>query len=356
MFIEVTDTKQIADAQRKMASNLEKQFPFEFERGIGWPSGKFTAQVRFASQSGSDVRWWCSNISDDKMSVYNLFGRGDPHGAGLLLIDLQFNLPIKLFNRMQGGVFVNDIESQSIVLAHRGIVTRGKSRVPRELLLQEADLTPESVSSDVRPHQLNVFLVAPIDSSSLGESIGDFATEIRRAASLVMSDEYQLKTGNSKNKLPKERAQNSRIDDVLRSYFDEFTGKKIIRRASHVQMNCRHGSVVKALRDRVSSMGKVYKSVAMDLVVETEDEVLLFEVKTGADSQSIYTGIGQLYFHAAVLSREFPEKLVHRHLVIPFAPDTSNRKKVCQELGIKIVTFGITGNTVTIASQNNSLS
>lgn len=351
MFIELTDTKEIKRAQGEMAAKLKKQFSYKQERVIGWPSGHSTNQVRFAGKSGVDSCWWYTGLSDDKQNVQNLFGRGNPNDSKLLLIDLQFNFPIESFSRMQGGVFVRDVRSGKTLLGHRGIVTRGKSRVPRELLLQEADLTPLTIASEKSPNEVDVLLVAPIDDVNMGKQISDFAIEVRRAAYSVMSENQSDTTSRSKWSKPlSAAAKKSPLDVALSGYYDEFVGKTIIRRAAQVTMNCRHGSVVKTLRAKLKAIGAQYKSVAIDLVVETESKVLLFEVKTGSDSQSIYTGIGQLYFHAAALARKFPKKQVVRHLVIPFAPAAANREKVCKELGIKIVTFNLTGQKVVITS------
>ncbi|TLS68645.1 hypothetical protein FEF65_02765 [Mariprofundus erugo] len=337
MYIEVTDTEQIVSAQEAMQANLKKQFPYRQKRVIGWPSGHFEGEVRFTGKRGGETNWWYTGFSEDEQSAYNLFGRGDPETSQLLLIDLQFNFPIDSFNRKQGGVFVQDVASGKVILGHRGIVTRGKSRVPRELLLQEADVTPVTIASEEKPNQVNVLLISPIDNASLGKQISEFATEIRRAAYLVMDPNHVAET--AKKKKSGSSPAKSPLDAALSDYFDEFTGKTVIRRSSQVTMNCRHGSVVKALREALEPRGTVYKSQAIDLAVETEKEVLLYEVKTGSDSQSIYTGIGQLYFHAAALTRKFRGKKVIRHLVIPYAPAAANREKVCKELGIEIITF-----------------
>ena len=90
--------------------------------------------------------------------------------------------------------------------------------------------------------------------------------------------------------------------------------------------------------------------MTIDLVIETEKEIMLFEVKTGSDSQSIYTGIGQLYFHAAALSRKFPDKPVVRYLVIPIISTENNRETILNELGIEIITFKLANNRIIITS------
>jgi len=159
MFIELTDTKEIKQTQSQMSTKLKKQFPYKQERVIGWPSGHFSAQVRFSRKVGVATSWWYTGSSDNKQSEYNLFGRGNPEESKMLLIDLQFNIPVVTFSRKQGGVFLRDVGSGKTLLGHRGIVTRGKSRVPRELLLQEANVTQRTIASDKSPNEVDVFLV-----------------------------------------------------------------------------------------------------------------------------------------------------------------------------------------------------
>lgn len=109
MYVELSDTKEIKQAQVQMAAKLEKQFPYKMDRVVGWPSGHFNAEVRFSSKAGVDATWWYSGFSKNRDSKYNLFGRGNPGDSTALLIDLQFNFPVKTFNRKLGGVFVRDV-------------------------------------------------------------------------------------------------------------------------------------------------------------------------------------------------------------------------------------------------------
>jgi hypothetical protein len=181
--------------------------------------------------------------------------------------------------------------------------------------------------------------------------ITEFSIEVRRAACQVMlEDSVNTPTKSTIRSSQISSDKKSPLDEALNAYYDEFVGKVSVNRRSQSTMNCRHGFVVKALRNALINRGKHFKSLSMDFVVETEKDVLLYEVKTGSDSQSIYTGIGQLYFHSAALLRKFPGKKVIRHLVIPFAPSAANREKVCRELGIRIVTFELSNNKVEITA------
>ena len=344
MYLELTDPDKIKAAQKMLSNQLTKELPYKRNRTIGYPSGYFEAEVRFADKKGDDISWWLGRLDHGKHGdVYlNFFGLGNPETTNTLLIDLQFNFSYEKFTRSRGGVFVKEPQTGKTVLGHRGIVTRGKSRVPRELLLQEADVAAFQVTSDVRPGNANVLLVTPIDKTGIITDIRDFCAEIRRAASSVMGSDQDNAQGskNTDSKL-------SFLDSALKDYFDEFAGTTTSSRSGgQVNMDCRHGTIVRALRDKFVNQGTPYKSQAIDLAVKTEDKVLLFEIKTCANSQSIYTGIGQLYIHGATLSRKFSDKEVVRYLVIPIAPKKGVQQIVLEELGIHLMPFKMAGQKV----------
>jgi hypothetical protein len=338
MYIEITDIKEIVNAQRQMKRLLDKEFPYRKRREIGFPSGYFTDDVRFASLTGGDVSWYFSKKSDDGNVHYNLFGRGDPNSNATLLIDLQFNLPLSKFSRTHGGAFVRSTINRQVLLAHRGIVTRLKSRVPKELLFQKVNVTPEQVSSDVSPGVATVLLVAPIDKPGLGTEIREFSVEIRQAATDVMLMDRTLLTAPGKK--ASDENSGSRLNATLSAYFDEFVGSTTsLRKRTLITRVWRHGAIVGELCKIYASKGQQYKSQAVDLVIETKREIWLFEVKTGSDSQSIYTAIGQLVFNGAALARKFPSKKVVHHLVLPIAPEANHRQQFCKELGFKLISF-----------------
>lgn len=111
------------------------------------------------------------------------------------------------------------------------------------------------------------------------------------------------------------------------------------QRDGKVSVDRVHGHVVKALREKLAGSGKAFKSGAMDLVFETGEAIRLFEVKTEADSQSLYTGIGQLVLHGAALRRKFPEKRISQILVVPASYAPARRARFRQELAIDLVSF-----------------
>lgn len=344
MYLEMTDLREIQAAQSTLSKQLIKELPYKKNRTIGYPSGYFKTEVRFADKKGENISWWVGTLHKSGQYI-NLFGRGNPDASNTLLIDLQFNFSNKKFTRSHGGVFIKHIQTGQIALGHRGIVTRGKSRVPREILLQEADVSPLQVTSNVRPGSVDVLMVTPVDKTGLITDIRNFTIEIRRAASLVMGPDYRGLQARKNN-----TSRSSFLDGALKDYFDEFMGATTSNRVGgQVTMDCQHGTIVRALRDKFIVQGTPYKSQAIDLVVETESNVLLFEIKTGANTQSIYTAIGQLYIHGAALARRFPKKPVIRYLVLPIAPEEKVYKSVLRELGIHLMPFKMASRKVIFA-------
>lgn len=345
MYLEMTDPKEIEAAQKVLSKQLSKELPYKKHRTIGYPSGYFKTEVRFADKQGDDVSWWLGTLHKSGQYL-NLFGRGNPNSDNTLLIDLQFNFSQTKFTRSHGGVFVKHLQTGEIALGHRGIVTRGKSRVPRDLLLQEANVSPFQVTSNIRPGMVDALVVAPINKAGIISDIREFSVEIRRAASLVMQSSKNPNNTPSNGTTPVV----SILDRALRDYFDEFIGKTTSNRAGgQISIDCRHGAIVRALRDNFKDKGELYKSQTIDLVVETKNQVIVFEVKTGTNTQSIYTAVGQLYVHGAALARKFPKKEVIRYLVLPINPQKNVSKSALDELGIHLLPFRISGQKVTFS-------
>ena len=127
---------------------------------------------------------------------------------------------------------------------------------------------------------------------------------------------------------------------VLSDYYDEFSGKSVSRSRGRSSIKeWKHGQVVKALREKLKDLGSHHKCQEVDLVVIAGDVLHLYEVKTGADTQSIYTGIGQLVFHGAALRRLYADKTVIKHLVVPISLKGKARVAFCEELDVDVVTY-----------------
>lgn len=334
IYREVEDPSELRRLSDQLSARLREQLKFPMTKVVGYPSGHASARVHFANEHGQDVPWWSSELSQNGEAYVNLIGRADPQSKAFLMIDLQFNVPVKTFGRRHGGAFVQDIESGAIVLAHRGIVTRGMARVRKQALLQETSATTTMIETSQGGKPL--LLVASLDSHQLVEEITDFAEEIRRAADAVVKEQEVAVLGAAKSGA---RTPPNSIDRRLKSYFDEFVGKRKLPRRDEVVVEVRHGRVVKQLRAMFGEGAKPLKSQQVDLAVLRRSTVLLFEVKTSASPTDLYTAIGQLFVHSLAVQDEFPRALVRRVLVIPDVPGIPFLDRMREGLGIEILVF-----------------
>lgn len=348
VFQEIEDVKELGSLSKELTRKISGQAVLHKTKTIGYPSGRFDTRVHFAESKGDNVLWWAGHSSSDGEASINLVGRGDPRGSDYLLIDLQFNVPIRSSRRSHGGAFVRDVESGIIYLAHRGIVTRGKSRVKKDLLLAETSATTTQVHGS--KGLIELFLVAAVESDSLLDDISTFAQEIRRAAAVVTDEDV---TGDAKETTV---SNENDLDDTLGEYFEEFSGSRRLPAREEAVVLVRHGGVVHQLADAVKHLGSLHKSKLVDLAVVSDDCVYLFEVKTSIDTTSIYIAIGQLCVHALPIAKLFGVKNVRKIMVIPGVPSSRIRDGLFKDTGIEILSYDWAGkNRSSIAFDPNSL-
>ncbi len=103
--------------------------------------------------------------------------------------------------------------------------------------------------------------------------------------------------------------------------------------------DCYHGTVVKAIRDRVPGAEDVLKSQAIDLTIVTRNCLYLFEVKTSSAPQSIYTAIGQIVAHRPTVSAIAAKKPLVSVIVLPAPPTPRLRDLLVQQLNIRLLLF-----------------
>jgi hypothetical protein len=352
VFQEISDLAAIRAAQKALTSKLKKEFPFPSQRKIGYPAGSFAGAVRFEKQAGAGVRWWF--IDATRKDVWLCFvGRGDPESAETLNIDLQFNFSAASFSRKYGGAFVRDLETGVVFLCHRGIVTRGKSRVPLLKLLSVLPHRMEDVIKADGAGSIPLFVVSPILARSNTLSLtSDFAADVRAAATVAINLDLkaiapgkQPRAKRGKGKSAKPNRTWSMFDSILESYFTEFTGTTVVTPSKQAIRNCRHGAVVNALRAKFSAHGTVMNSRFVDLAVVAAAEATIYEVKTSSQPQSLYTAIGQLILHGGALKRQYPGKRIKRVVVMPDLPNV-DAKRFEKELGISLLQYTDEGSSI----------
>ncbi len=313
-----------------MAAKLKRALPYVETRTIGDPHGNVQEEVRFLSDTGDDVFFSNTCLFKDKRTAGSLFGHGKPGSNAPLNMDIQFNFPVAHFSRACGGAFLQHSPANNVVLAHRGIVTRGHGRIPK------ADLFLEIFATVLEAETSNgtgkFLFVGELESPTLIKEIDEFSSEVRRAVKVVKvsakntGDEHETPPGTSVTL------------GRLRQYFDEFSGARQIKGRGKSIADCYHGSVVRAIRDAFGSSTEARKNQAIDLIVLEGKQNYLFEVKTSSELQSIYTAIGQLTVHALVVAKCAPSMDLVKVMVVPELPNQSLCRLLTDQLGIQLLT------------------
>lgn len=332
-YAEIEDTKLIWRLNNALSAKLKKDLVHSETRTIGYPQGSFPAKVRFGSPTGNDVFYWSSGSSDDKTVAHNFFGHGAPGAKVPLYIDVQFNLPVVNFSRQSGGAFLRHLPTNSVMLAHRGIVTLGHGRVAKAKLF--AEMVATFREAETARGIADFLLVGELESPTLIDDIDAFSSELRRAVRTLKSN----RKGAQEAALGNRAKRPAKLAAKLRQYFDEFSGQRLAGGGRKSIADCYHGKVVRAIRDGFDDSAEALKSVAIDLTVLTPRRAFLFEVKTSADTQSVYTAIGQLAVHATSVADIAADTPLVKVIVLPELPREGLRSLIQDKLDIQLLTF-----------------
>lgn len=344
VWSEVTNPTEIAQLNRRLWNTLRAASSPGGILRIGTPAGHSEDTVRFAPVRGGHELWIHSSTHRGKGDFTTLVGHRPSDPNTPLQIDLQFNFAKGQFNRRTGGVFIKD-ESGRPYLAHRGIITRGNSRVKKEQVFRYFSGRQITALSDVQPHRVTVFLVGALDEARLVERIFRFARAMREAATRAVSDTKQLDLqGTPQEAAPAGKMSTEKgLNLVLSAFREEFSGSRAVMRSGQVVMHWKHGEVVSALRAALDDQGQVLNCKAGDLIIVRPGWIDLYEVKRSSASQSIYTAIGQLVFNGSFLQQQYPSHRIRRFLVLPSSAKHKARQQRCIELGFRLITFEPSG-------------
>lgn len=324
-YVEVEEPRELSSLARSLFAKLKAKLTYSETRNIGTPSGTYRRKAYFEPNTANGALYWSGGLSEDRRVAFSLFGHGTPSASAQLLIWVQFNVPVVTFSRRFGGAFLRHLPTNRIVLAHRGIVTLGHSRVRQSIVFRDMDATlrEAETSKGIR----KFLLIGEVDSSSLVEDISQFAMDLRRV----------VQEPSITGEMPRKHPTGPMGD--LRDYFDEFSGDRSVRARKQTVADCYHGAVVRALRSAFESAPQALKSREIDLTVITSKRAFLFEAKTSATSQHICTAIGQLTAHAPVVAKYAKHLPVTKVIVLPEKPSQRYTQLLAKTLGISIVTF-----------------
>jgi len=349
-YREIEDIGRIRKLGTKLNEKLRDHYARSEVRRIGYPNGSEHTEVLFLEDKAADALWYVRWHVQKHDKMVLLLGHGGFGSNESLSIDVQFNFPVEEYHRRFGGVFLEDAATGEVFLAHRGILTL-RHRVPKDKVLEAmaADVVEARSSRRVDEY----ILVSPLESQILVENLSDFSRRLRSTIrnlgvepDVAAGAEEAAEATSEDDNIPEDTAapaagpvpQKGR--GGLRAYFEEFSGARRAFTPKKAFPVSYHGKVVHALHEEMARRGETLKSRAVDLVADLHREAVLFEVKTKADSQSVYAAIGQLAVHAPSVTRIL-QKPVRKVLVVPDFPMNTLRHVIQNDLGIQIVTYAI---------------
>lgn len=333
----VTDPVKIRQLNTKLAKIISERFPFKQTRELTYPSGHHTGRVHFEEENGTRVRGWSPKHSDEKKHVNHLLF-GDPRNHSWLELAVQLNFPKEKYSRAPAGAFVQDAYGE-IFVAHRGKLTKGNAGLPKNLVL--AQFKPVLAQDGKKKNY--IILIAGLEQKDLIDKLFDFAFEARDVATriangMVKSATIQSDNISDENRKSGKKSQNDPMVK-LSGYVDEFFGESTTNPpvVSGTRI-VKHGAIVAALYRALGSGDNIRKSQAIDLAAIWDKTVDLFEVKTSASTQDVYTAAGQLLIHGEGI-RTLLNMPVRRFLVLPQKPRSDFLKPISEELGAQIIIY-----------------
>lgn len=359
-YREIEDIVRIEKLGKRLDKILRSHGVASETRRIGYPGGHENTKVLFLEKNGDDSLWYAHWVLPQQNKMITLLGHGKFGDDEWLPIDIQFNLPLNDYHRRLGAAFLEDVDTGEVFLAHRAILTLGH-RIPKDQVLNEMVDDVVEVATSRRTDEY--LFVTSLDSKTLVDDLSIFSRRLRKTVQ-SLAEKTPLPVGAigaeedepppKRSRIPAKRPVPGAGVDALRVYFEEFSGQRRAFTPSKVVAVSHHGKVVHALYESMSKRGNALKSRAVDLVVDLDQDAILFEVKTKADSQSIYTAVGQLAVHAPTVKSALA-KTVKKVLVIPERPMSTLEDIFKNDLDIQIVTYKMSTNGRVVLNGLNDL-
>lgn len=330
MLFAVTEKKEIEKCQKTLVKNFKSEFPNIKQSIVGYSGGSFETDL-ICNKKGN---WFSSQYFEGSAipRYWNAFGTKILEGKSQNIV-VEINPPLEGYSRLVSGLFAKDEASGEYFILHRGKIGGGRKGIGKEAFSnwyrgEWVDvLLPDGAIDEL-------ILVARLNSENFSKQVMSFVIEVEEFKKEVTS-------GHLSRQAPKS------FSDV---FSPEFHGKKKGKRSSRFEYESFHGLVVNQLEIHVREeigTGKfnIFNTRNIDLAVSQGNSLKsVYEVKSSANSQSIYTAIGQLFCH----SYGHPgAKMV---LVIPDGELNDESRRIVIGLGISIKTYIITGGIVKFTS------
>jgi hypothetical protein len=328
MLTAVTAKSEIAQCQQRLEHVLKTSLPNSERLRIGHQGGSFVQMVFH----GPGL-WYSTCREEDDVDIpryWNGLGQGKRDNTNQV-IAVEINAPLKGYKPQVAGLFARDT-SNEYVLLHRGRLGGGAGITKlafrnwcRSAWVEVAG--PENIRDEV-------VLVGHLGTPSIVDQIRTFVSEVATFKREVEAGHFT-------------RTPSSRHGTT--TFNPEFHGKKKGHRSGALEYDSFHGLVVNTLAEKFSTatrggQRRVFNTSRIDLGIEIGGHLRhLYEVKSSADSQAIYTGTGQLMLHS-------PQgNSVTKNLVLPKGELSQNMRKLLDGLGIAVLEYEIERGHVTFS-------
>lgn len=283
----LSQKKRKERAQRSMQLALEEALSLQGTGLIGFPSGVVELPI-FSNGPGS--LWFASDQFKDVKTprFWNAFGIYDPNKSKQA-ISVEINIPFPNESASVAGFFAENSQTGDVYLMHSGKIGGGKKGVGKTAFLAWSHAKLTTVL-DENGNPRDGIIIAKLDQADFSHRIWNFTQIVSKFKSAVGSGE--LDTQDFRQRV-----------EEYENYAREFSGKKRVQRAGSFDYQSYHGDVVEALYQERIELQKpdesVYNSNLIDLYVKKNGKIIIiYEVKTSAERQTLYTAIGQLMTHA----------------------------------------------------------
>ena len=321
MLTLIDDTPRKKKAQRQLVSELKGALRHEGTRNIGFPGGNFDYPVYSA---GAGKLWVAFGglLTDAKVPrFWNAFGIFAPeHPRQTIAVEI--NIPVGSNSRRVSGFFAEDPATGDVLLMHDGGVGGGRPGIGKSAFLvsSKATLTPVAEGNGV---VRGAIAVARLGAPDFVDRIWNF---------VEAADDFKAKAERGVLSTPEFRR---RVEEFER-YNREFSGTKRGSRGGDFEYVTYHGDIVQKLfddrSDRAAHDEIVCNSSLIDLFVKKGGVLSeVYEVKTGAGRQLLYTAIGQLMTHGL----DMGDRSVRRFLVVP------DDEEIPDDIDLATATLGI---------------
>jgi hypothetical protein len=314
----ITDEHEAKRAYRE----LERQLTGLGEhhvRTLGYPGGhEPDMDVYWSEKHGI---WAHANDTTALGRYWICFGTALGKPSNSLGITLECNPPMSGTNRRTAGVFLTDGKNR--FLAHSGKIGGGKKGIGKSEFLAWYDgggirsvRWPGGKTSEL-------IVIGRIGSDAFPAQLARFVRSVEA-----------FKQG-----LPAQEGPTHH--EVF--FTPEFSGSKAYEVAKRsIDAKYSHGAVVDALKLLLDGDHLVGTDQHRDLFCADRNGQVsaLFEVKTSANTTSVYGGVGQLFIHGTELSARTP-----RILVLPESPK-GKLLGALEKLGVSVLTYTLTEGVV----------